>query len=493
MAQIDKLLETMTRRSASHARLAGDQPIILSISGNEVQGAAISNAQLCNVLTEILNPNPLPPPDEQCRAIFHSSPQGRFRITYQRQKDQKWLLCIDPTSPPSYVRSDASATSTELQDSESPHSAASSSIQGELTLLTTLNERDKQVLSVALTNDGTRLATGLIDSQVNVWNLKTGKVERTINHGGLVGAAFKNLKTADSVSSTTQNGVRALAFSADGDILATLSRRKVKLWKWPDGEIIQALKSFSDIGSNHSLALSPNGAMLASTNLHGVLQLWNIERRKLNFALGHQWMLLGLPISVMTLLAGCPTKLINLYMGQTAIAFSSDGRRVASAYYREIRVWDIETGKMQRSMTDGDESLLGPFFPYLRMKASSSLQGSLARIECLAFSPDGQTLATGSWSKDGANLLLWNIDSNRKRALDGHTDTVNAVVFSIDGRFLISGGKEGELKIWHVETGNLVRTVKAHRGSINSIALSHDGRTIATGSDDKNVKLWLLQ
>jgi hypothetical protein len=74
--------------------------------------------------------------------------------------------------------------------------------------------------------------------------------------------------------------------------------------------------------------------------------------------------------------------------------------------------------------------------------------------------------------------------------LSGHTDEVNSVAFSPDGRLLASGSADYTIKLWDVASGSLVRTLTGHTDYVLSVAFSPDGRLLASGSDDKTIKLW---
>jgi WD40 repeat protein len=67
---------------------------------------------------------------------------------------------------------------------------------------------------------------------------------------------------------------------------------------------------------------------------------------------------------------------------------------------------------------------------------------------------------------------------------------VNALAISPDGQVLASGSADKTIKLWHLATGQLIRTLKGHLSSVNSIAISPDGETLVSGSADKTIKLW---
>ena len=109
------------------------------------------------------------------------------------------------------------------------------------------------------------------------------------------------------------------------------------------------------------------------------------------------------------------------------------------------------------------------------------------RVTSVAFSPDGQTLASGSWDK---TIRLWDVHTRTLKAtLEGHTDYVYCVAFSPDGQMLASGSEDYSIRLWDVPTGNALNTLWRHVGGIYSIAFSPDGKFLASAGEDKIIQL----
>ncbi len=118
------------------------------------------------------------------------------------------------------------------------------------------------------------------------------------------------------------------------------------------------------------------------------------------------------------------------------------------------------------------------------------LQGHTDWVRAVAFSPDGQSLASAS---DDGTVILWNVGTGQQiRVFRGHTDYVLAVAFSPDGRFLVSGSDDETAQVWDVSSGQHVRTFSGHTSSVNAVAVSPDGRYVASGGNDNVVRLWEL-
>ncbi|QLE56224.1 trypsin-like peptidase domain-containing protein [Nostoc sp. TCL26-01] len=149
-----------------------------------------------------------------------------------------------------------------------------------------------------------------------------------------------------------------------------------------------------------------------------------------------------------------------------SVAISPDGRTLASGSYDN-------TIKIWNIAT-GEEI--------------RTLNGHSYDVWSVAISPDGRTLASGS---NDRTIKIWNIATGEEiRTLKGHSDWVWSVAISLDGRTLASGSRDETIKIWNIATGQEIRTLKGVFSWVRSVAISPDGRTLASGSDDRTIKIW---
>jgi len=141
-----------------------------------------------------------------------------------------------------------------------------------------------------------------------------------------------------------------------------------------------------------------------------------------------------------------------------------------------------------------------PFFLSLFVAIPASSQekpeifvqtGHAEYINAIAFSPDGRYALSGS---DDCTLRLWDISTGREiRTFKGHKSWVRSVDFSPDGRYALSGGYDCTLKLWDISTGKEIRTFIGQQGfvcAVTSVAFSPDGKYILSAGNDKSIKLW---
>jgi GTPase SAR1 family protein/predicted MPP superfamily phosphohydrolase len=133
-----------------------------------------------------------------------------------------------------------------------------------------------------------------------------------------------------------------------------------------------------------------------------------------------------------------------------------------------------------------NETANGKIPPYFHLR--HILRGHESDIGRIAWSPDGQTLVSGS--ADGT-IRTWNMETGELgHTLREHSKAVYGLTWSPDGRTLASGSPDSIVRLWDMETGELQRELRGHRDSVFSVDWSPDGRNLASGSQDNTVLVW---
>jgi len=120
-----------------------------------------------------------------------------------------------------------------------------------------------------------------------------------------------------------------------------------------------------------------------------------------------------------------------------------------------------------------------------------TLSGHSESVQAIAISPNGETLASGSYDK---TVKLWNLKTGKLiKTLSGHKEAVTSVAITPDGQILASGSNDSTVKIWNLKTGELLSTLNGNNQPVTSILISPDGKSLINASRDKTVKFWNLK
>jgi len=324
-------------------------------------------------------------------------------------------------------------------------------------------------------------------------------------------------------------GVLSLAFSPDGESLATASPdSQVGIWKTRTGERSATLTNFA--GSVFALAFAPDGKRLATASWYpydrlGELQLWNVENWKepLVKLRAPPMTCLAFAPDGRTLVTGGVDQVVRSwdlitrservsFKGHTdviaAVAFAPDDRTVASSSWdRTVKLWDAGRPQGYDLLTNApgysvafspDGTILscgGNRLVELWSTASATLITTLPLPGIgdisVAISPDGKTLAAGG--SGGGDVYLFDLEKRELRQkLPGACDKIWSLAFSPDGRFLATGGSDNVVKLWDAAEGRELVTLRGHSTTVPTLAFTPDSRKLVSGSWNE-LKFWDLE
>ncbi|WP_088254292.1 c-type cytochrome domain-containing protein [Fimbriiglobus ruber] len=166
-----------------------------------------------------------------------------------------------------------------------------------------------------------------------------------------------------------------------------------------------------------------------------------------------------------------------------AVAVSPDKTTVAAGRGNQVHLFDAKTGEFKKSFVD----------PQLKTPdGKPAAAAHMSLVEAMVYSPDGKTLATGSFQE----MNLWDAEKGTiRQRVTGFVDRVVAIAYSPDGKLIATGGgaptEDGEIKILDAATGKVVTDIKnGHSDTVFGVSFSPDGKLLATSGADKFVKVF---
>jgi WD40 repeat protein len=265
-----------------------------------------------------------------------------------------------------------------------------------------------------------------------------------------------------------------------------------------------------------ALAYTPDGQRFMTGGFRGELHIWDAAtQRPLSVARAHRRAVRAiLPLATGEFVSGGDDGRLILWRGNrikaqiesievTALALFQ-GRAVSGHADGRLRVWSVEDLRPLREIplegtvvalsAHQNQLAIGLERTILLLDAGFTLRRTLPAPRVphdLQFSPDGRTLAAGSWFR----LSLWDVASGATRSIPTeHNGLLTSVAFSPNGRFLATLGRHTDSAIRILDTMDfrVVRRYQAHELCGAIIRFSPDGRMLASGSDDESVRLYRL-
>lgn len=292
------------------------------------------------------------------------------------------------------------------------------------------------VFSSIYSRDGRYALSGSLDNKVTIWDLDSGSQARIIE-----------------TEAGEAPGISALAMSPDGNYLITGARGggTVKLWNTGTWQQVSSLPGHSLTEVMEALAFSADSKHVVAGGSYQIRQ-WDVRT--------------GRELGVITHAAFFDRN------QPYAIAFSPDSRLAFAKGVGFASLWDIEA---ERRL-------------WIRGGATGGERGGRMTFNSSAsFAPSGKHILSG----EGENLVLRDAASGRvtRTFVDDAPAPIDAVAFSADGAYALSGAADGGIRLWNVQTGEKLRSFTGHSDEVASVAFSRDGRYVLSGGD-ASTRLW---
>ncbi len=337
-------------------------------------------------------------------------------------------------------------------------------------LTTHITGHTEYVKSIAFFKDSATLVSAAFNGVITFWDLKTSR-----------GATNQSTEHSD--------WLRTSAFSADGKQFASVGTKSSMIFDsgfglgysygwWKPDPLVRVIK---DVSTGHevvtltersgpsNLTFSPDGKTVAFGSL-GRIRLWRLEK-------GASFDIRLSDAKLKTM----PNMLPDVNPEISALVFSPDGKKIVSGTLGgNVQMWDTEMGVP-----------LAPFFAGQDLdETAKKIPGGGFRttyqdpITALAFSSDSTLLAVGSEKK--IRLLGGRKQTHFKEVPHGAI----SLVFSPDNTVLVTGLRTSEIELWNLATGDKLTTLKGHTGQVETLMFSPDGKTLVSTGTDGTILVW---
>lgn len=365
------------------------------------------------------------------------------------------------------------------------------------------------VLSLAMSQDGRRLASGSRDGGIGIWDSASrtplhrfdGLVDAQVNSVAftrdgrriVAGAADHTIHVLDTESGRPvvvfrghTAGVECVACGPQDVVASASASGTLRLWKAESGEEIRSLSD--QPGGIRGVAFSPDGTKMITWNRANSVWVRAADASAVYLRLSFEGKAECAVVSPdgQTLAVGGSDGRVTLYQTETgairrefttapsistvrSLAFSRDGQWIlAGQIDRTITIWHVDSGAVRSRLLGHSEAVSG-----------------------LAVSPEGDRVFSASWDR---TIRVWPMDEPEDhspiRTLNGHSNHVLTTAVSPDGSLFASGGLDRTVCLWDRQRGSLLATLPAQPGAVHSVAFAPNGERLASAGSDGCIRVW---
>ena len=303
-----------------------------------------------------------------------------------------------------------------------------------------------------------------------------------------------------SVWEEHQDTVLSIAVSPNSKLIASGSRdHTVKIW-YLDGTLLTSIRGHK--GSVNYVDFSPNGQLVASASNDKTIKVWHQNGTLITTLKGHQGRVLSVKFSPdgQYLISGGDDYTVRIW--------SINGELLKTLKSHKDWVFDVSLSPPILTAQGEEEEVLIASASWdktvriwnLKGKLLTTLAGHTDQVDSVIFSRDGKLIITGSadntikiWQRDGTLIRTIETVPNLENLSQKEKDEniVYSVSLSPDGQIIVSASKNGKLQLWNLQ-GELLETLTEHTNSVNSVSFTANGKFLVSGSGDTTIRLWNL-
>ncbi|KAG1822675.1 WD40-repeat-containing domain protein [Suillus subaureus] len=292
-----------------------------------------------------------------------------------------------------------------------------------------------EVLGAIHLPGGQRMMTCSRDSSLRVWNLKSGKQ---------IGDDWRDGEREVYTIALSPDGTKVASGSEDG---------RMRLWDIDTGKVIPKWTGHTE--GVWSVCWSRDGQRVLSGSNDGTAKQWDIESGKTILA----------PIKTGDELVQAVIYSPDMTMFATGAVDRGELAHETQYDKSPIKIWDTKTGELV-----------------------AALKGHTNGVVCLAWTPDGERLVSGSYDY---SIRTWDTTTWKQIAvLEGHTRFVHGIAISPNGRILASASWDKTARLWNLDNNQPISSPLHHASNVFSVSFSADGKLLATGCCDNNAFTW---